>query len=583
MQVLQVTPRRIIGWMWLGVLLFWLLALGGGNAITARVHAAGQPKAKVSTQIQINTKSSQGKLPPNAFGIWLGNTGKDLPEPLYFYRTPEGIAKLADVGPGSLYYATDLDNWAAPHNLRNAVPIIYPEWMPTDEYLNLSHQVNAEPIIAANVTITCQQKDPLATPSPQNVKCAMAKPKLTVDWIKYLKTLGAPVTKVVLGGEPYAGCVYWTKGIDCTNVSGQHKIALSQDDYAARVVKWAKQIKKANPAIKIGVHLQPNTYLCRNTGNANPAANDAADLDISSSTAAQVCGGKAWDQTVLEKAGKYVDFVVVHQYFVLTGPTKDEAMAQKLSYYQEQRNMRVWKNGATAFPSQIRQELLNWLPAKKNVPIVVAEFNVSYLELASVDERYQARQGLYTGMALGEAFLDLLQPVQTSAGKLNGASNVILLGMFAPQLTLTRTPDLLNAATSTFYLPSWYIMSMLKPLAGKTILKTSVVHNPTTKVKRPALTVYAVKDGKQEWIVVFNHHTKLVRSDIVLSKGRPLSATVTQLGQTGSGFMAMNDPLHPTAMTPQAGTVPTNQLTKKGISKFVFPAHSVTVLAVRTK
>lgn len=580
MRVLQVRPRRVFDVTLLVGLFFWVMLLGGANAPTARVYAAGKNAAKAKSQITVKDNKALGKLPKNPFGIWLGNTGHDLPQPIYFYRMPQGTAHLADVATKALYYATDLDNWAAPRNLRTAVPILYPEWMPTDEFIALSQQVKADPLIAVNVTVLCQQADPSEPPSPDNVTCAMAKPKMAVDWIKYLKSIQAPVKRVVLGGEPYAGCLYWLKGINCKNVTGMHKVALAQEDYAARVIKWAKKIKKANPDIQVGIHLQPNTFLCKKVAELNPNANDAADLDVSSPAAAQKCGGKSWDETVLEAASQYVDFVVVHQYFVVTGAAADEPTAQKLSYYQEQRNMRVYKNGVSAFPSQIRKELLTWLPAKKNVPIVIAEFNVSYLEKVSVDEMYRARQGLYTGIALGEAYLDLIKPVQTSAGRLNGASTTILLGMFAPQLTLTRMPNL-SDPLSTFYLPSWYIVSMLKAIPGKTLVKTKVTNNPTTAVQRPALKVYTVTKGKKEWIVVFNHGTRKTNSDIVFAEAHPVSAKVTQLGKSASGFLAMNDAANPTAMTPQTSVVPPSKLGSDRIQNFVFPPHSLTVLEVQ--
>lgn len=579
MQFSNVKARRVLRLALLVGFLIWLLQPGSKQIFPARAHAA----AKASkTQIAIDDTQTVGKLPAHPFGIWLGNTGKDLPEPIYFYRTPEGQAKFSDVGAGSFYYPTDLDVWSAPRDLRTARPIIYPEWMPTNEFVTFSQQEQAEPMIAVNITLTCQQTNVSIPPSAQNVNCALSKPQLAVDWINYLKSINAPVKRVVLGGEPYAGCIYWVKGINCTNVSGMHKIALSQDDYAARAVKWAKAIKKANPEIQIGIHLQPNTFICKDSARLNPNANDVSDLDVSSAAAAEVCGGKSWDQTVLEAAGKYLDFVVVHQYFVITKAAADETTAQKMSYYQGQRDMRVAKNGLTAFPSQIRKELIDWQPAKMNVPIVVAEFNVSYLEKVSQDEMLQARQGLYTGMALGEAYLALLQPVQTSAGRLNGVNTTILLGMFAPQLTLTRMPNPLDP-TSTFYLPSWYIMSMLKPVTGKAILNASVTNNPTTAVKFPALSVYAVKKGKQQWIVVFNHHTKPVKSDVVFAKAHPVSVNVTQLGQTASGFLGMNDELAPSAIMPQSSLLPSIQLGTDRIRKFAFPAHSVTVLQVQSK
>src|SRR5690606_10221176 len=142
------------------------------------------------------------------------------------------------------------------------------------------------------------------------------------------------------------------------------------------------------PNVRIGAHLQPNTYLCKNSRYIMESAGtlDAEEMELSSEAAAAACGNRSWDQTVMEVAGEYVDFFVVHQYFVIREHAKTEAAAQALSYYTGQINMRVNKNGLTAFPSQIRNELIQWLPAKKNAPIMVAEFNVSYIEKVSTEE-----------------------------------------------------------------------------------------------------------------------------------------------------------------------------------------------------
>jgi hypothetical protein len=243
--------------------------------------------------------------------------------------------------------------------------------------------------------------------------------------------------------------------------------------------------------------------------------------------------------------------------------------------------MRVNKNGVTAFPSQIRKELLDWLPAKKNAPIVVAEFNVSYIDKVSDEEKYQARQSLYTAMAMGELLLDLFKPVETTAGRLNGASQAVYLGMFAPQLTMTRLVDP-NDPNSMIYMPAWHVLSMLKNFQGKTIVPTEVVMNPNTKANKPALQVTAAKKGKKVFVAVFNHHTKAIKSNIVHNSGKPKSVTVQQLGHNGTGFLSMNHPGAPTTLATETTTVPTYQLKNNMIKNFVFPAHSVTVIEIRT-
>ncbi len=563
-------------------------ALANGVAPTAKQLARAQePDAQVA-RITINPKKKIGKIPANVFGLWVGNSGHDRPEPMYFYRTPEGKAKLLELAPGNLYYSTDMDNWAASYDPFNALPRVFPNWMDSTEFISLNQDLGSEPILSVNITNMCEQADVNLPPSSGNVNCQLSTYDQAVSWIAYLKSINAPIKNVALGLEPYAGCAYWTKGINCTDKAGRHRISLPQEEYAARAKTWAKAIKAVNPAAKIGVHLQPNTYLCKRTielFESDPQfSGDVSDLDLSSEAAAAACGDKEWDQVVLKKVGKFVDFVLVHQYFVLRSEVSTEAAGQKYSYYQEQINMRVSKNGVTAFPSQIRQELLKWAPKKKNVPIVVDEFNASYAANLrfTQEQMYTIRQSLYTGLATGELYLDLIQPVQTAQGRLKGASYTILLGMFIPQLTLTRMANPLDPE-STVYMPSWHVLSMLKPVQGKNVLTASIINNPQTAVNRPALSMYAFGKGKQAWLVVFNHHTRGVKSKISLPGAKIKSVNGSQLGKNAGGFLGMNTIAAPNAITPQSVTVPRKKIAKGTVKSFKFPAHSLTVLQIQMK
>lgn len=568
----------------------WLLMTGEApwneNAALAAGISESNDASAIENQaeaakpvIAVNFNKSLGKLPDDAFGIWLGNSGHDRPDPMYLYRAPDGKSKFSEIGARNLFYSADGDNWSASFDSFTAVPRAYPDWMDTDEYLDLNAELGSSPILAANITVSCKQADVNLPPSSENVSCKMAKPAEAATWMKYLKNKNAPVKYVVLGAEPYAGCMHWTKGINCTDKAGHHRVALTQDDYAARVVKWAKKMKKANPKIRIGANIRPNTFLCDNTATLAGRAVDTEDIDLSSEAAAALCGGKSWDQTVMEVAGDSIDFFVVHQYFVIRHHAANETEAQKLSYYQEQINVRVQKQGVTAFPSQIRKELNQWLPSKIGAPIVVSEFNVSYIDNVPDEEKYQARQSLYTGLAAGALFLDLIKPVNTAQGKQPGASNAILLGMFAPQLTLTRLtnpPD----PTSMVYMPSWHVFSMLKNIPGRTLIKSKVNNNPKTAVNRGALEVTAVKKGKNVSIVVFNHHNIAVTADVTLTGVAPLSATANQLGHTAAGFLGMNDESAPGAITPELSTIPSAQVLPSKLQAIQFPAHSMTVLEI---
>lgn len=580
----------VFGITMLALVTIWLLMTGettmpGGAALAAghdespkTIAGATRPEG-TKPVIELNWNKSLGKLPSDAFGVWLGNSGHDRPDPMYLYRTPEGKAKFAEIGARNLFYAADADNWAAPFDTFTAVPRAYPEWMDTDEYLSLNAELGSAPVLAVNVTVTCKQADVNLPPSGDNVSCKKVKASESVAWMSYLKSKNAPVKNVVLGAEPYAGCLYWTKGINCTDKAGHHRVALTQDEYAARVVKWARKMKKANPGIRIGANIRPNTYLCKNTSTIAGRALDTDEIDLSSAAAAAACGGKSWDQTVMQVAGNSIDFFVVHQYFVIRHHAANEADAQRLSYYQEQINVRVQKQGVTAFPSQIRKELNQWLPSKVDAPIMVSEFNTSYIDNVPDEEKYLARQSLYTGLATGALFLDLLKPVKTPHGLRPGAANAILLGMFAPQLTLTRL-TVAHDPASMVYMPTWHVMAMLKTIPGKMLVKTKVKNNPKTAVNRGALNVTAVKNGKNVSIVVFNNHTAPVTADIAFNGVSPVSVTGTRLGHNATGFLGMNDSNNPNAITPEAVTIPPSKIKAGKLQAIQFPAHSMTVLEI---
>lgn len=529
--------------------------------------------------IAVNLEEPLGKLPANAFGLSVGNSGHDRPGPMYLYRTSEGKLKLTELGAKNLVYSVDLDAWSASYNPFNAAPRSFPDWMDTDEFVALNADLNTAPILAVNITIQCKQADLNLPPSTSNVTCKKTKPSDAVSWMTYLKSINAPVKNVIMGGEPYAGCIYWIKGINCTDSAGRHRIALPQAEYAARVIQWAKKIKKVNPNVRIGAHLQPNTFLCKNTATLAEQAIETDELDLSSEVASSLCGGKSWDQTVMELAGDSIDFFVVHQYFVIRDHPDTEADAQKLSYYPEQLNMRVVKSGVSAFPSQIRKELAQWLPEKIGAPIVVAEFNASYIDKVSEAEMNMSRQSMYTAMAVGELFLDLLKPVKTPLGKQPGAAHVVLLGMFLPQLTLARLADPQDPG-SMITMPSWHVLSMLKSIPGKMLVETKVTNNPKTAVNRAALNVTAVKKGNKVYVAVFNHHTAAIKAHVTLTGFSAVSATATQLGHNASGFLGMNDESQPDAITPQTSAIPAARVKPGKLRGVKFPAHSLTVLEI---
>lgn len=530
--------------------------------------ALNQPDAPDAAKtITLDLSKTLGKLDPAAFGLTLEPIRQNEPNPNFFLRSADGQNQLKALGVNSLFYFTDRNRWNALYDDFNALPLTSPDAFTTDEFLALSGGIGADPVVAVNITITCSQADPSQPPSTANVNCVNATPSLAQDWIKYINqtSQGTPKVKyVAMGVEPYAGCRYWKVAakLNCTpNVpAGQHKILLPATEYASRVNQWAKAIHQIDPSVKIGVQLQPNTFECSTATCTTP-----------------------WDQTVLTNAGSNIDFVMVHQYFVIKNPVTDQTNALKYSYYQEQQDLRLSKNGATALPSQIRLELSKWLPNKKSIPIFTTEFNASMNSKGTLDQQIETRQSLYAGFAVAELFMDMLQPVNVNGTLLPGNSRVFLHYLYDPSTMLALfQPQGANAPTM-IYTPAWHIISALKDFRNKAILSPVIAGNPNTTVGRGALKVYAVKSGKDVWLAVFNHDpAKSIKFDIKLVGTSPASATVTQIGaQTTISLLTQNDLSNPTAISPATSTVPAGQLKPGAIVNFVFPAHSLTVISIK--
>lgn len=528
--------------------------------------ALNQPDAPdTGRTITLDLSKTVGKIDPAAFGLTLEPIRQDEANPNFFLRSPEGQNQLKALGVNSLFYFTDRNKWNALYDDFNALPLTRPSALDTDELLALSGGIGADPVVAVNITITCSQKDPTQPPSSANVNCINATPQLSQDWIQYINQVsqGTPKVKyVAMGVEPYAGCTYWKipARLNCTPhvPPGQHKILLPAAEYASRINQWAKAIHQVDPSVKIGVQLQPNTFYCT----------------------APTCT-TSWDQTVLTNSAANIDFVMVHQYFNIKPPVTDAAGALKFSYYQEQQDERILKNGVTALPSQIRQELIKWLPNKKSIPIFVTEFNAS-ISKSTADQQLQTRQSLYAGFAVGELFMDMLQPVRVNGELLPGGSRAFLHYLFSPNTMLALFEPPGSTDATMIYTPAWHIMAALKDFRGKAILDPVISSNPETTVGRGALKAYAVKSGKDVWLAVFNHDpAKAFTFNIKFTGTSPASATFTQVGNSASSLLVQNDLSNPAAIVPTTSSVPASQLRQGAIVNFVFAPHTFTVISIK--
>jgi hypothetical protein len=513
--------------------------------------------------ITVDVTQTRGKINPRAFGIIMGNKGHNKAEPAYFFRTPQGNQDTSALGVRTLYYWVDRDDWQNPYDSFTAQPADPASVMYTDEFLRLNNNLGTEPMIAVNITNLCERRDDNLPYSSGNVQCRMATAADAKAWLAYIKSTGIRMVEyVMLGVEPYAGCEYWSDpaGVNCVTRQGEHKIQLTQDEYGKRVAAWAKALHQVDRKIKIGVQLQPNTFICKTD-----------------------CNNVSWDQTLLRRVGDQIDFIVTHQYFQIDADVADEAAAQKYSYYQEQTNIRVDKQGVTAMPKQIRKELLKWLPTRKNIPIVTGEFNASRTDGKDNAASVNTRMSLYAGFGVAEGYLDSIAPVKYNGVLYPGVARVIFLDLYTLPVMFAHFLPLDNP-TMLVKAPAWYMLAALQELQGKTWVTTKVKNNPQTPVGRPTLRAYAVKQNKDVWLAVFNHSTNTpLTTNINFMGTTPVSATATVIGGTAPSFLAQNTPANPNAIAPTTAPLPEVAIRGNSLTGVTFPAHSMTVIKLQGK
>ena len=133
----------------------------------------------------------------------------------------------------------------------------------------------------------------------------------------------------------------------------------------------------------------------------------------------------------------------MHQYFRLIEPAvTDNATAQRVSYYKNQVDVNLRKIGRTGMPKQMRKEVLKWAPSdRKEMPIWYGEFNASFTDKVAGEPAAQIRRALYTGVSVGEMYLDLLSPTSLKKQREPGAARAFLHHLFAEQTFIGALPS----------------------------------------------------------------------------------------------------------------------------------------------
>ena len=543
------------------------LVATGSTRLFSRAYA--QESEAAGPLFTISALSSNFQTDPNAFGLLLEPTRHVTADSQYFYRTPEGLAKLKQLGLKTIFYVADRNNWRALYDDISGWPQPYPDGIYPAEAVAIAKAVGAEIVPMLNVTVQCEHIEGMPYTS-ENMTCKHAKPKDSVALVKLLKKEAAKnkVTfkRVIMALEPYAGCAYWSspRGVNCTvgNPQGQHRIGLPAEEYAKRINTWAKAIHKYDASIEIGAHLQTNTYYCQTGCN------------------------RSWSQVVLQDAGSNIDFVLVHQYFRLSDLTVPlPTLAQTYSYYANQRDQNVTKVGKTGMPSQMRKEIEKWAPAdKKNLPMWYPEFNSSYPDALRGAEAANIRSALYTGLSNGELYLDILSPVRAGKRVKAGASRAALHHLFADATFIAAHQPFQAETQSVIFTPSWHILSSLKVFAGKTWLNAKPSAIPTNATGRPSVIGYAARKNKSVVLAFFNHDETTTHTiDVKLKDLTAKSAKVTRVGDTATSLADQNNLANPSLIAPQTTPLPSSQIKGWGLDNIALAPHSLTLIQVTLK
>lgn len=557
-----------------------VLALVASNSATPDSAVQAQESETAGPTFTITKHTNSFRPDKPAFGLLLEPTRQVTGDSQFFYRSPEGLARLKQLGVKTIVYVTDGNNWRALYDDISGEPQPYPKGIEPLEALNIAQAIGASIVPAVNITAQCTSTGPPYISA--NMTCQHAKPKDAVALVKLLKKEAAarnvPFKEVILGGEPYAGCQYWRSpaGVNCTvaNPVGRHRIGLPAEEYVKRIKKWTTAIRKVDANLKFGAHIQTNTFYCKTSCD------------------------RPWSQVILQDAGHYIDFVVLHQYFRVPLPLPvTELDAQKYSYYQNQVDIIKRKKGKTGMPKQARAEIVKWAPVnKKSMPMWYSEFNASSLDIfddqdagggrntPGNDEFAAARGSLYGGLALGEVYLDMLSPIGKGVNAKAGASRSFFHHLFAHTTFLASFQPIESQDQTMVMTPGWHILSSLKSFANKEWLFVKGKAIPQNATGRASVKTYAAREGKKVTIALFNHETtQTITVDLKLNNMPVKKVKVTRVGEAADSILDQNNYTQPNHILPHTSTLANSHIKKWGLSQVPLAPHSLTVLEVTLK
>jgi len=336
-------------------------------------------------------------------------------------------------------------------------------------------------------------------------------------WVKYANvTKGYGVKYWELGNEVYGDGTYGTSWEYNTKSKGATA-------YADNIAGYITQMKAADSSIKVGAVL--TTYGNWPDGKVATNYGDSAD----------------WNQTVLQKDGANIDFVILHYY-----PTST-TVAGMLAQYRNIANI----------VKQTRAEISEYAGSNAaNIKIMITETDANY-ELDSAPSALFAADTYATFLENGVAnvdWWDLHNGAATVSTDADGTTDFGDEGLLSNASCSSGTCE---PASDTLF-PTYYGLKAVGDFAtsgGKIVATTS---------SDSAVTAYAVKQpGGSLNVMLVNH---------IASASEPVSLAY-------SGFA-------PSSVTSAeqftAGTKKLTTLSGTSTSALTLPAYSITVLKLGT-
>jgi hypothetical protein len=191
---------------------------------------------------------------------------------------------------------------------------------------------------------------------------------------------------------------------------------------------------------------------------------------------------------------------------------------------------------------------------------------------------------LYSGLAFGELYLDMLSSVNVSGKQNPGGARAFQHHLFATRTFLGAYVPPQSPAQVMVHTPAWQILSTLKPIGGKTWQTVKSNNVPGNGSGRPTIVGYAARAGKKLTLAFFNHDPSQTLSiDAKLNGMAAKSATLTRVGDQAVSLFSQNNALTPNAIVPSTSTLPKSQIKSWGLDNLTLPPHSLTVLQVKVK